>query len=488
MLRSRIAQTLAIASVGLLVLPGCGSGGKSRRDASTVAPSTSGTPAPTTSTAPITTQTPPTTTPPAPTLLTDALVSSFSLKELIQVDAATGQTSNRWALGDGPTDVANHGFFAYAANTLSQDVTVVDRLANNVVTTIDVTSVPVTGISLLGFMDPILKPMVRPTGIAVTPNGAKAFTANLLNVTVIDTTTNRPVKSILGLAPLNLSTILSNPLGAVQSFLAAPVQGLGMAKVAATNDYALATCMITGKVMRIDARTNSVVDYTAVGRAPIGISIARNKAYVACALSQEIAVVDVLTGQLLRTIRAGMIPVDVSANQAEDKIYVANAVSGDITVIDTAADIVVDTLPAGLSIAGIFQQMGITVPTGTNGGISGLLNGFLQGFTGGMTNPGSFGNLITGGGGSLLSPGNLINGLLSAFLAYAGINQQALSGLNLPAFGIWSVAVAHNPNYVVSGNAFMGTLGVTEISRRNVSSILGLTGLGPADVSCVWRR
>jgi YVTN family beta-propeller protein len=488
-LRSRIAQTIAIASVGLLVLPGCGSGGKSRREASTTAPTTSGTPAPTTSTAPITTATtPPTTTPPASTMLTDALVSSFSLKELIQVDAATGATSNRWALGDGPTDVANHGFFAYSANTLSQDVTVVDRLANNVVTTIDVTSVPVTGISLLGFLDPILKPMVRPTGIAVTPNGAKAFTANLLNVTVIDTTTNRPVKSILGLAPLNLSTILSNPLGAVQSFLAAPVQGLGMAKVAATNDYAMVTCMITGKVMRIDARTNSVVDYTAVGRAPIGITIARNKAYVACAMSQEIAVVDVATGRLLRTLQAGMIPVDAASNQAEDKVYIANAISGDITVIDTAADIVVDTLPAGLSIAGIFQQMGITVPTGTSGGISGLLNGFLQGFTGGMTNPGSFGNLITGGGGSLLSPGNLINGLLSAFLAYAGINQGALAGMNLPAFGIFSVAVAHNPTYVCSANAFMGTMGVTEIASRNVNSLMGLTGLGPADVSTVWRR
>jgi YVTN family beta-propeller protein len=489
-LRTRTSLTIAAASLATLVLPACNGGG-GHGSGSTAAPITSTTPGGVNSGTTGGTNSGSTggTTSQTPTLLTNALVSSFSLKQLMDVDAATGQVSNTWSTGNGPTDVANWGFDAYVANTLSQDVTVIDRLANNVVTTVDVTSTPITGVSLLSFLDPVLKPLVRPTGIAVTPNGLKAYSANLLNVTVIDTTSNTPTKSILGIAPLNLSQLLTSPSTAISNFMASPVPGLGMGKVAATNDYAVATCMISGKLMRIDAHTDHVIDYVDVGRAPIGVTIAQNKAYVACALSQEIDIIDLATGTLRGTIQAGMIPVDCASSPSEDKVYVANAVSGDITVIDTAADVVVDTLPAGLSLANIIGQLGITLPNTSGGGLAGALNGFLQGFTGGMTNPNSFGALIAGAGsGSLLSPANLINGLLTGFLSYVGVTQQALQGLNLPAFGLFSVAVAHNPVYVCSANALMGDMAVTETTTRNVSSLMGLTGLGPADVSTVWRR
>lgn len=475
-----------------LALVACGGGGSKRREASTAAPVTSATPSPTVTsgtTSPVTTQVTQTPTPPPPPALqTTALASSFTLDTLTQIDAKTGTPGTSWTVGNGPTDVANHLQEAYVANALSQDVTIVDRLANNTVATVDVTQ-NITGISFLSFLDSIMKPLVRPTGVAVTPLGTKAYSANLLNVNVIDTTTNQVRKSILGLAPLNLTSIISNPGAALSNFMAAPVQGLGMAKVAATNDHAVVTCMITGKLMRIDARTDSLIGYTPVGRAPIGVAIAQGKAYVACALSQEIFVVDVATGAVRATLRGGMIPVDVATSLAEDRVYVANAVSGDITVIDPAADLVVDTLPAGLSIAAIFQQLGITVPTGTSGGIGGLLNGFLQGFTGGMTNPSSFGALLAGGSsGSILSPANLINGLLTAFLSYAGINSNALNGLNLPAFGIFSIGVAHDPTYVVSANALMGDVAVTEHPTKTVRSLRGMTGMGPADITPIWPR
>ncbi len=428
--------------------------------------------------------------PPLSNLLTDALVSSWQLREVIHVDAKAGTITNRWSTGEGPTDVVNGITETFVTNAVSQDVTVVDRLAGNVASTIDVTSVPVTGLSLLGFVDPILKPLVRPTGIAVTPNGNKAYSANLLNVTAIDARTHQPIKSILGLSQIDLAQLISDPANTLTNFLASPVQGLGMAKVAATDQYALATSMLTGKVMRIDALTDRVVDYTPVGRGPIGITIAGGKAFVACALSQEVYVIDVATGQVRATLQAGMIPVDCAASPSEDKVYVANAISGDISVIDVAANIVVDTLPAGLSITTIFQQLGITVPSGTTqGGISSLLNGFLQGYASGLNSPTSFGNLIAGGtSGGLLSPGALINGLITAFLGYAGISQQALGGMNLPGIGILSVSVAHDPNLVCAANAFLGELAVTEASTRTVSSFAGLTGLGPADVATIWKR
>lgn len=485
-MRTRNALSFGAA---LLVIAGCNSGGGSDRGGSTAAPINSSTPGGVTSG----------TTPGGgipgvnPNQLTDTLVSSFGQDELIHVDAATGQAGNRWAVGNGPIDVANWANDVYVANTLSQDITVVDRLANNVVTSIDVKpaqgNTSITGLSFIdNLLVPALGPVSRPLGVAVTPLGTKAFVANTIGLTSINTTTNQVGKHMIGIGQINLAGLISSPSTALNQFMASPFPGLGVAKVACTNDVAVATCLITGKLMRVDARTDTVIDYIDVGRAPVGVAIARNKAYVACALAQETYIVDLVTGQVRGTIRGGMLPVDVSTNKAEDKVYIANAFSGDISVVDTAADVIVDTLPAGLSITSILGQLGITLPATGGSSLGNLLNSFLQGFTGGMGNPNSLGAAIAGGSGGLLSPANLINGVLTGFLAYLGVSQQAINGLNLPAFGIWSVAVADNPLFVCSANAVMGDMAVTQTQTRSVNSLMGLTGFGPADVSTVWKR
>jgi YVTN family beta-propeller protein len=481
---TRLTLSISLTFALGVLAAGCSSGSdgdkksSSTSGGSTTAPTTSGT-NPGGGTNP----------PPAPTLQTETLVSSFNLNEVIEVDAQTGAINNRWATGNGPTDIANDILFSYVANAGDQNVAVLDRLANNTVGNVDVTQSPLTGLSLLNFVDPYLKPLARPTGVAVSPDGRKVVSANLLNASVIDATTMTVRKSFLGLNQLSINSLINNPSQALNTFFAAPVRGLGMAKVAATNDVGLVTCMISGTVMRIDLNTNTLLGYTDVGDAPIGITVAGGKAYVACAIANEINVIDVATGALLRTIPAGMIPVDVAKNQAESRIYVANALGGDISVIDTASDMVIDTLPAGMSITSIFSQMGVTLPTGTGaGGINAAINGFLQGFTGGVNNPTSFGSLVFNNGGSLLSPANLINGLITGFLAYAGVNQQQLAGVHLPGIGIMSIGVAHDPSMVCAGNAFMGELVVTHEPTRAVNQVQALTGLGPVDVAPLWRR
>lgn len=430
--------------------------------------------------------------PPAPSVAADALVASMMLDQVADVDLNTGTVNTTYAVGQKPIEVLNAGTTAYVANAVSQDITVIDHLANNVVTTIDVTSVSPTGlgnIPLLGSIDNVVKPLMRPTGLAATPNGQKIYSANLLNVTVIDGTSYQPVKNVFGLSSISLAGIIANPGQALPNLLSSAVEGLGTAKVAANNDYALVTCMISGKVMRISTATDNIVDFIGVGRAPIGISIAGSKAYVACALSQEVYVIDVNTGTVINTIQGqGMIPFDVATNQAQTRVYVANAMSGDVSVIDAATDTIVDTLPGGTGIASLFAQAGITLPaTASGGGLSGLMNAFLQGFAGGATNPASFGALLTGGsGGGLLSPASLINGLLSAFLSYAGISQQQLGGLSLP--GTLSVAVSRNPDLIATSNGVTGDLSITEESTRTVSTYSGLVGAGPADLAPIWTR
>lgn len=440
-------------------------------------------------------------------LMSDTLIGSFALDEVVEVDAKNGTVNNRWSVGRGPVDVVNYGLYAYAASALDQNLTIIDRLANNTVATVDLKSGPITGIPLIGnSIDGLLRPLVRPTGVAVSQNGNKIYSANLLNVSIVNGVTHQVDRSHLGLSSISLAGILSNPSNitqAISQFLQSPIKGLGFAKVAATDTHAVVTCMLTGNIMRIDGATNDVIDYTDVGRAPIGVAIVQNKAYVACALSQEIWVVDVVTGQVVTTITGqGMIPFDVAGNKQGDHVYVANAISGDVSVIDPAVDMIVDTLPGGTSIASLFQQAGLTIPnTSSQGqGFSGLLNNFLQGYTAGAANPNSFGGLLagafggsgsgsgsgSGGLGSLLSPGALINGLLTAFLGSMGMSQQQFAGLGMP--GTLSVGVAENPDLVITSNGFTGDLSVTDSPTKVMVSYAQLAGAGPCDVAPIWPR
>ena len=47
--------------------------------------------------------------------------------------------------------------------------------------------------------------------------------------------------------------------------------------------------------------------------------------------------------------------------------------------------------------------------------------------------------------------------------------------------------IALSDYLILSGNAFMGEVGVTGVSTRNVTAQTGLTGLGVVDVAAVWR-
>ena len=93
---------------------------------------------------------------------------------------------------------------------------------------------------------------------------------------------------------------------------------------------------------------------------------------------------------------------------------------------------------------------------------------------------------VGSGGGGLLSPASLINGLLTAFLSYAGVSQAQLNGLSLP--GTLSVGVARNPDLIATSNGVTGDLSITEASTRNVSTFSGLVGAGPADIAPIWAR
>ncbi len=475
---------IALLTVASIVGCGGGGGGRSSKSGGTsTAPVTSNKPAPVTSgNTPITNPPAPVVTPTTPvTGNLDAIVASALLQELAVFDYAKGTQKASIPLSGAPTAVAVNGTYAYVAG-MNQKISVVDLLTNTVSYEMDCTGAGITNLPLIGnTVDGVVKPLCRPTGVAVMPNGSKAFSANLINVTSYDLVGKKPHKSIFSLN-LNLSLggttgILSAITTSLQNFLAQPLAALGQARVATSNKTCFVTNTVTSNVTVISASDDKVIGYTPVGTLPLGVACANGKGYVACAISNEIYVLDEKTGNVLTHFAAGQVPVDVTSSPLGDKVYVANFLGGDITVIDTATDLPVNTIPAGISLAGIFQQLGVSLPATSGGsGIGGFLTSFLSGFLG------SSGGTATGVGGLLsgIGPqpiGQILNGLLSAFLGYAGLTQSALQGMNLPGIGIIGVSVSASGTHVLGANLLFG-LSVTDVPMKTVTAPMMLTGQG----------
>ncbi len=75
--------------------------------------------------------------------------------------------------------------------------------------------------------------------------------------------------------------------------------------------------------------------------------------YVVCEGSDEVRVVDVVSGSVIRSIAVGHVPRGIALSPNAGRLYVTNAWSDTISVIDTHTQTVVQTLPAGFEPSGI---------------------------------------------------------------------------------------------------------------------------------------
>lgn len=439
------------------------------------------------------------TTPPAGTR--SAYVSNFTLDEVVRVDTVTAVANRRVAVGGKPTDVAStlgHPY-AYVTNATTQDISVLDPLTDTVVATIALTNngVSLSGLPLIGsLLDPLLEPLVRPTGIALTPSGDKAVVANLINIQIIDTGSRQVTHSILPLntQALSLSNLLSSPASALQSFMQAPFSGLGQVRVACTQDKAYVTNMVTNNVSVVDLASGRITTTIPVGRLPLGIAVARNgMAYVACSLDNAVYVIDTRNDTLFGgpLMLSGLLPAEVSVDPLGGAVYVSEFASGEIAVIDPNLNLPIGTIPAGLSLAGILQQMGINIGGSSGGGqnpLQSLFGSFLSGLTGGAAPGtagsglgGTLGGLLGGGAGSAPSgPNAILGSILGAFLQSMGLNGLP----NLPAIGLQGIDVSRDSARVVSSGTLLGDINVTEIQTRQVTNQIAVLSPGPSSV-CV---
>jgi YVTN family beta-propeller protein len=204
---------------------------------------------------------------------------------------------------------------AYVANNNSNSVTPIDTATNAAGAAIGVG--------------------IRPSAVAITPDGATAYVANQSsnNVTPIDTATNTAGTPIaVGTTPVGIA-------------------------ITPDGDTAYAANANSNNVTPIDTATNTAGTPIAAGTGPRGIAITPDgaTAYVANATPNTVTPIDTATNTAGTAIAVGSNPFGVAITPDGATAYVANFASNNVTPIDTQANtagtaIAVGTTPAGIAI------------------------------------------------------------------------------------------------------------------------------------------
>lgn len=244
-----------------------------------------------------------------------AYVGNLGSNSVSVIDQATGLVTQTIQVGTGPTGVAvsPDGARVYVANNGSGNVSVISTDTNSVVAT-----VPTAGTSY---------------GVAVTPDGSRIYVADhhAFTVSVISAATNQVVASI--------------PM---------PVKPFHLA-VTPDGSAVYATCAdICNTLTKISTATNTVVGTTTVGTYPVGVDVSPDgsKVYVAHNVTQDVRVVSTATGDVVATIALNAPLGGVVVAPAGDKLYVGAAApggsgAGTLFTLSTATNAVVGSVGVG---------------------------------------------------------------------------------------------------------------------------------------------
>jgi YVTN family beta-propeller protein len=251
----------------------------------------------------------------------DAFVANAGSDRVVTIDTTIDETVGApIGVGSNPGGIAitPDGERAYVANFESESVSVIDTVSGAVVTTITVG--------------------LHPRGVAITPDGTRAYVANegSNSVSVIDTASNETV----GL-PI---TVGVEPLG-----------------VAITPDgtRAYVANWSPGSVSVIDTASNETVGLPiAVGSNPVAVAITPDgkRVYVANRGSDSVSAIDTASGAVATPITVGDAPMGVAVTPDGSRAYVANENSDSVSVIDTESNdvvggpIAVGEWPRGIAI------------------------------------------------------------------------------------------------------------------------------------------
>lgn len=189
-----------------------------------------------------------------------------------------------------------------------------------------------------------------PSGVAVSPDGSKAYVVNVLDDTV----------SVIGTSTDTVSGTIS--VGALPYFVAFTPDG--------TKAYV--TSRGTNAVTVIDPATDTVTGSIAVGSEPIWVAInhAGTRAYVTNRISNSVSVIDTATDEVIATIPVGAVPSGVAVLPDDSRVYVANQGTASVSVIDAATNTAIGTIsglpgqPSGVSASPDGNRVYVATQTG----------------------------------------------------------------------------------------------------------------------------
>ena len=188
---------------------------------------------------------------------------------------------------------------------------------------VDTANVAVTGLGPVGKI-PV---GIGPDGIAVSPDGTRAYVSNSAShtISVIDTATNKVLKAI--------------PVG----------NGPRWVGVSPDGTRAYVCCYDRGTVSVIDTASNRVMTNISCETYTRGIAFNPDgtRAYVSNFGSHTISVIDTATDRVLTSIPIGSEPTGIVVKPDGTRVYASNWATHTVSVIDTATDQVLTNIQVG---------------------------------------------------------------------------------------------------------------------------------------------
>jgi YVTN family beta-propeller protein len=208
-----------------------------------------------------------------------------------------------------------------------------------------------------------------PLGLALTPDGKRAYVANSQSntVSVIDTKVRKVVATVqLGIAAIGASGVAISPDG--NRLYVANFNSGEVSVIDTGNDVIVATI----PVRRANPPVGAPVEGTPVVVSPDG-----KRAYVG--QPGAVAVIDTASNTVVANVSEVSTPGAIAVTPDGRRLYVANHPDPTISVIDTAANAVVATITGFISLTGMAMTPdGKTVYVADQDSISGNDTGFIR--------------------------------------------------------------------------------------------------------------
>lgn len=251
--------------------------------------------------------------------------------QMMVIDSRTNEVVDSVSVGSGPWGLAvsPDGATAYVANLSADSVAIVDLATRSVSATVAVTGLPVD--------------------VGMTPDGSSIFVVNDNEwVSIIDGDTYDIFE--IAAADGSLRGIALSPDGSM----------------------AYVPDLSESQLLMIDVASKTVVDSVSVGTNPRAIAVTHSgEEAIIADMADSVTILDLATKSVVEVLAVGSNPRAVAVTPDDALAYVGNNAGGDVWVMDLATLTIVDTLDTG---GGFVSNSIAFTPDGARGYVASATN------------------------------------------------------------------------------------------------------------------